>query len=83
MVKQLEELEYVSIETNIKDRREHFVALTKQGQELVPHIKEVLLSIDAELSKNLSETKLIQFYATLWQMNQNLKERSVFIDQTE
>jgi DNA-binding MarR family transcriptional regulator len=74
MIEELTRQEYVFIERNPKDRREHFVFLTEQGELLVPIIRSAIDKVDAVLYKELNKDLLNCFHSTLLKMEQNLTQ---------
>jgi DNA-binding MarR family transcriptional regulator len=75
VIQKLVILQYVFTERNPDDRRAHFVSLTESGRKLLPVIKQAVADMDLALSQHLSETQLIQFHSTLWQITQNLSRK--------
>lgn len=74
MIDELTRQEYVFTERNPKDRREHFVFLTDQGDLLVPIIRGAIDKVDAVLYKELNKDLLNCFHSTLLKMEQNLTQ---------
>lgn len=77
MIEELNKLEYVFIEKNPADRREHFVYLTEQGQQLVPGIQKAIDKVNQQIRRKLDPAGLRQFYVTISQMEQNLLNQVV------
>lgn len=72
MIDELTRQEYIFTQRNPKDRREHFVFLTGQGNLLVPIIRSAIYKVDAVLYKEFNKDLLNCFHSTLLKMEQNL-----------
>jgi len=72
MIEELNKLEYIFIERNPADRREHFVFLTEGGRKLVPGIKQAIEKVNLQIRRQLDQAGIDHFYATIQQMGQNL-----------
>lgn len=59
---------------NPKDRREHFIVLTKKGTKQTEEIVKVFKEIDEEIFTNISSEEKEVFLKTLNQLSSNLRE---------
>ena len=57
MLKYLQQKQYVEIEKNPRDRREHFVKLSVKGAASIPLIREALVKNDRIISSDINETE--------------------------
>lgn len=72
MVEELNKLNYLFVERNPSDRREHFINLTDQGKKLVPVIEKAIKQVDDIAHRHLAESTIRHFKNTIRQIEQNL-----------
>ncbi len=65
MLRYLQQKQYVDIEKNPKDRREHFVKLSAKGAKSIPLINEALIENDRIISGNIQENEFERCLFTL------------------
>ncbi|MCW3075777.1 MAG: regulatory protein MarR [Bacteroidetes bacterium] len=65
---------FIERHTNPKDRRQHFISLSKKGEKQTKEISKSFAAIDAQLFSNISEKDKLNFNLTLAKLISNLKE---------
>jgi DNA-binding MarR family transcriptional regulator len=70
----LSKLGYVQKETNPKDRREHFISLSKKGELAANEIKKSVKLIEKKALLNISANELETFLSVLLRITENVKQ---------
>lgn len=65
MLRYLQQKQYVDIEKNPMDRRQHFVKLSAKGAKSIPLINEALIENDRIISSNIKENEFESCLFTL------------------
>jgi MarR family transcriptional regulator for hemolysin len=75
LIYSLVQREYLCLERNPLDRREHHVSLSEKGRLLIPQIQQAIDKVNDQLNLKLDRSSLLSFYAVLMQMETNLSSK--------
>lgn len=74
MLRYLQQKQYIEIEKNPRDRREHFVKLSVKGEKSIPVIRKALVKNDRIISSNIDKTEFENCLSTLSMIEKSLSK---------